>query len=130
MPLTELERVKVRGHLGFVNLTQVSTFAVGTPAGVESAFVIEGAMNNVPEAALPLLRQYLAVLDKIEAQKVDDLENMAVDKLGNIELRADEQEALDRQYERWQGKVADLLGVYVNPFSKAGGRGINVPVMG
>ena len=130
MPLTDPEKVKTRFHLGYMNQNSVETFHLGTPAATETSFIIEAAMDKVPEGALPLHRQILAILDKILfGQKVDDLENLAVSKLGNIELRPDEMEALDKQYEFWQGHLANLLGVYVNPFSKVGNPGINVPVM-
>src|SRR5262249_21640145 len=86
---------------------------------------------KVPELALPLLRRMLGICDVIVfGQKVDDLENLAVSKLGNIELRPDEMEALDDQYDWWRNKIANLLGVYVNPYEKDGKPGINVPALG
>lgn len=129
MPLTDAEKVKIRDHLGYMNQQEVETFHLGTPAATETSFVIEPAMDKVPESSLPRLRQILAVLDSIESQMIDDHENLAVTKIGSIELREDEQEELDKRYERWQGKLANLLGVYVNPFSKVGGTAVNVPVM-
>ncbi len=130
MPLTDQEKVKVRDHLGYMNQTEVETFHLGTPAATETSSATEAAMDKVPEESLPRCRQIIAYLDKIEGQKVEDLENLAVSKLGNIELREDEQEALDQQYAYWQGKLPNLLGVSVNPFSKVGGGpSVNVPVM-
>lgn len=131
MPLTDPEKVMTRFHLGYMNVTEVETFALGTPAATETSFVIEAAMNKVPELALPLVRRILGVLDTILfGQKVADLENLAVSALGNIKLRPDEMAALDKEYEKWQGHLANTLGVYVNPYSKVqSGGGINVPIL-
>lgn len=129
MPLTEDEKVKIRHHLGFLNVAEAMTFILGTPAAVETQFLVEGAMNRVLESALVQVRRHVQILDTIEQQKIDDLELLAVTKVGEIEIRQDEQEALDRQYERWQASLANLLGIYPNPWDKRNGSGFNVPVM-
>ena len=126
--LTEDEKVKIRHHLGFLNVAEAYTFVLGTPAGVETQFIIEGAMNRIKVSALWLVRKCIQVLDSIEQQKIDDLELLAVTKVGEIEIRQDEQSALDEQYHLWQGKLSDALGVYPNPWSKTNQGGINVPV--
>ena len=123
------ERVRCRHHLDYLNVAAQATFVLGTPAAVETSFLIEGAMDKVLVEAVPLFRQILAILDAIEGQKVEDLEVLVANRVGSIELRGDEQESLDKQYRRWQGKLANLLGVPSNPFDKSGGGGINVPVM-
>jgi hypothetical protein len=127
MPLTEQEKVKIRHHLGFLNVAEVETFVLGTPAGVETQFIIEGAMNRVLDAALPEIRRQIQILNTIEEQQIADLELLAVNKIGEITVRSDEQEALIAQYDRWRQSLSNLLGVYPNPFDKRGG-GINVPV--
>lgn len=128
MPLTTQEKIKIRHHLGFLNVSESSTFSLGTPAAVETQFVIEGAMNRVPEEALPELRRQLQILDSIEEQMVADHELLAVERIGEITIRQDEQEALVRVYDRWRQSIANLLGVYPNPWDKRDG-GINVPVI-
>jgi predicted Zn-dependent protease len=129
VPLTEDEKVKIRHHLGFLNVAEAMTFVLGTPAAVETQFLVEGAMNRVLESALVQVRRHVQILDTIEQQKIDDLELLAVTKVGEIEIRQDEQEALDRQYERWQASLANLLGIYPNPWDKRNESGFNVPVM-
>lgn len=127
MPLTDEEKVKIRHHLGFLNVGEAYTFVLGTPAAVETQFIIEGAMNRVLEKALPELRRILQVLNGLEEQMVADHELLAVNQIGEIKVRSDEQEALDARYGRWCGSLANMLGVYANPYDKRGG-GINVPV--
>lgn len=131
MPFTEQEKVSIRSHLGYLNVQAAATFALGIPAAVETQFIIEGAMDRILDAALPLAREFISHLDTIQAQKVQDLEVLVVDSIGEIDIRKDEQQALDKQYSYWQNKLADLLGVMVNPFSKAHGDagGLNVSVI-
>ena len=131
MALTEQERVKIRHHLGYLNVAEAQTFVFGTPAAVETQFLVEGAMNRVLDSALPEVRRHVAILDQIEDQMIADHELLAVSKVGEIDVRPDEQEALDLRYERWRQSLANLLGIYPNPFDKRfAGRGPNVPVMG
>ena len=129
MPLTEDEKVKIRHHLGYLNVAEAQTFVLGTPAAVETQFLVEGAMNRVKDSALVQVRRHIQILDTIEQQKVDDLELLAVNKVGEIDIRPDEQQALDGQYLRWQASLANLLGIYPNPWDKRNAGGINVPVL-
>lgn len=131
MPLTEQEKVSVRHHCGYLNVAEAQTFVLGVPAGVETQFIIEGAMTRVKESALPLVRRHLGILDKIEEQKVEDLELLAVDRLDTIDVNQKEQSGLDKQYDYWVNSLCNALGVARNPFDarkfNAGG-GINARV--
>ncbi len=131
--LTEEERVTIRHHTGYLNVGEVSTFALGVPAAVETQFIIEGAMDRVLPAALTRLRNILSILDGIEGQKVGDLELAAVNKLDTIEINQAEQKQLDKQYDYWVNALCNILGVSRNPFDarkyNAGG-GINAGVQG
>lgn len=128
MSLTDEEKVKIRHHLGYLNVSAVQTFVLGSPAAVETQFIIEGAMTKVLDAALPEVRRHLVILDQIEAQMVEDHELLAVSQVGEIAVRPDEQQALDLRYQRWRQSLANLLGVYPNPFDKRYGSRVNVPV--
>jgi hypothetical protein len=128
MPLVEDEKVKIRHHLGFLNVSQVATFALGTPAAVETQFIIEQAMNLVLESALTIVRKHISILDMIEEQMVCDLELLAVTKVGEIDVNEKEHQKLRIEYSRWQSSLANCLGVYPNPWDKRQDMGINVPV--
>lgn len=127
--ITKEERVRARHHTGYLNAAANATFVLGTPAAVETQFLIEPALDKVLVEAVPLFRQILANLDAIEAQKIEDVEVLVASRVGQIDLRADEQEALDRQYAYWQGKLCNLLGIPANPFDKSLGAGINATVI-
>lgn len=128
MPLTEEEKVKVRHHLGYLNVAASSTFTLGAPAAVETTFIIEGAMNKVLDVALLEVRRQLQILDRIESQMVDDLELLAVQQVDEIAIQPEEMKKLRREYKHWQQSLANLFGVYPNPFDKRFGNNINARV--
>lgn len=131
--LTEAERGRARHHLGYGEVQSASTFVLGIPAGVQTAFMIEGAFPRLLPQAEARFRKYLDRLDAIEQQIEDNTENLAVNKVCEIELRPDEFDQLVRRYKYWQRAIGNMLQVPPNPFdlrfsSFAGGGGINAPV--
>lgn len=132
--LTDEEKVLVRKHMGYLNVQEASTFVLGVPAGVQTQFVIEPAMNRLLAAALPTLRKYIDVLEGVECQIIDNQGNLAAENVGNIKVNLKEFEDLMKRYRFWQGNLANLLGCPVNPFDQrpgfgtSGNNGVNVPV--
>jgi hypothetical protein len=132
MPFTEEEKVRIRHHLGYLNVAAAATFVLGAPAGVETTFIIESAMNKVLPAAETLARELIAKCDAVEAQLIENQELLAVTQVDEIGVRQDEFQALLHRYHYWRNGLANVLGVYPNPFDKRfeGGAGsINLPVM-
>lgn len=131
--LTETLKVKIRHHFGYVNVSAIQTFVLGSPASLETQFMIEGAMNKVLPAAVPELERQVAILDGIEQQSLDDLELLAVNKVGEIDINQKEQGSLVERYSFWLGALENLLGVPRNPFDKrpglGGAGGINARVV-
>lgn len=127
--LTDEEKVRIRHHLGYLNVQAAATFQLGIPAAVQTQFVIESAMNKIIADALPKVRQLLSVLDGIEAQMVDDAELAAINRLDTIEINQKEQVQLRDQYDYHRRGLANLFGVFPNPYDQrfAGG-GINATV--
>lgn len=134
MAFTPEEKVKIRHHLGYLNVQEAQTFVLGNPAAVETQFIIEGAMDRVLSAAEPEARRHLAILDGIECQMVADHELLAVNKIGEIEVRREEQEQLRKEYRYWRAGLANILGIYPNPFDRRYGMAndvgpaVNIPV--
>ncbi len=133
--LSSVQKVKIRHHLGYLQVSAVATFALGTPAAVETQFIIEPAMDKVLQEAVPELERHLSILDQIEQQGLDDLELLAVNQVGEIGVNQGEQAALLTKYNYWADSLANLLGVMRNPFDKrlpqnrAGGGGLNARVV-
>lgn len=134
--LNEQEKVKVRHHTGYLNVQAAQTFVLGTPAAVETQFIIEGAMDRVLAEAIPEVRRHLQILDGIEEQMIQNFELVQVQSLGEIQVnstgRDREQRQLIQVYDRWVDSLCNLLGVARNPFDKRKGAlgtgGINVSV--
>jgi len=133
MSLSAEERVKIRYHLGYLQVQQSATFVLGIPAAVQTQFMVEPAMDKVLLDAEPELRRHLSILDRIDNQMIDDLELLAVDQVDEIKVRGTEQKELWQQYDRWRHSLANILGIIPNPYDQrlnsAGVGGINARVI-
>ncbi len=116
--LTDEEKVRVRFHLGYLNVLESATFQLGIPTAVQTQFIIESAMNKILPAALPKVRQLLAVLDAIEEQMVGDAELAAINRLDTIEINQKEQAQLRDQYDYHRRGLANLFGTFPNPYDQ------------
>jgi hypothetical protein len=136
--LTDEQKSKIRHHLGYLGVAEVSSFVFGTPASLETQFIIEGAMKRLLPETLPLVVDFIEKCDATEAQYFENAENLAVSKVGSIELRADEGQQLmgpGGRYDYWRRALANALGCAPNPFDKrpglgVAGAGVNIPVIG
>ncbi len=117
-PLTLEERSRVRVHLGYPNVSAISTFTLGNPAAIETTFIIEGAMNKVLDEATGEVRRHLAILDGVLEQMLADQELLAVTKVDEIDIRQDEFAQLVRQYMFWRSSLGNVFGVGPNPFDQ------------
>lgn len=131
--LTEEEKARIRHHLGYIQTNPVSSIQLGVPRASQAQFLVETAMNTVPDTAIGLIRKYVAVLDKIEDRLIDAPTRFEAEKLGEITLNKDEPDMLEREYRRWAQRLADDLGVPLNTYSErfrtgGGSMPLNVPV--
>jgi|SRR5580693_661913 hypothetical protein len=132
--LTDEEKVRVRFHTGYLNVSDAQSFALGLPAGVQTQFLIEGAMDKLMPSGLPLFREHLAILDGIIAQMVGDLELLAVESIATINVRLTEQKELTERYIWFRSGLCNMLGILPNPYDMrfgggGTGTGINVSVL-
>lgn len=115
--LTEDEKARIRHHCGYPLISPVSSIQLGVPAASQPMFLLEHAMNLIPETAVGIIRNYVAILDTIEQRLIDSQTRFSAEKLGEITLRADEPERIEAEYTRWAKRLADDLGCPLNPFS-------------
>jgi hypothetical protein len=131
--LTEDEKNRIRHHGGYLLTNPVSSIQLGFPRASQPQFLVESAMNNLPEAAVGQIRRYISILDTIEDQLVDATLRFKAKKLAEIELRDNETDMLEREYSRWAKRLYDDLGcplnIYSERFRAGGGASINVPVL-
>lgn len=133
--LTVDEIVKCRHHMGYPNVSAVSTYALGVPAAMQTTFMIEGAVVRVLPESEEILRRLLSQLDAVEC-KVDELLDIVfTSKAEDVEFDDKAIEKLAKVYKIRQQSLANLLAVVPNPFDQRewlqmGGGGVNVPVTG
>lgn len=131
--LTEEDKSRIRMHMGYPDVRAAASFTVGFPATIETAFLIEKAMNEVRFGALPTLRRILDVLDSFDEIDVEDVEVHVASKVGEIEINNKEHQVIDSRYDKWLGRLENLLCVSRNPFDKrfasGGYDGVNRPVV-
>lgn len=130
MALSEQEKISIRRHGGYLNVAAAATFVLGTPAAMETQFLIETAMNKVLPEAESQVREAIARCDAVLAQILENQDLLAVSAVDEITIRENEFEQLLKRYEFWRNDLMNFLGVYVNPWDKRfyGRSGINVPV--
>lgn len=126
MGLSVVDKARIRGHLGYPNISLMSAMQEGIPSATQPMFVLEPAMDNVLDEALPLIYQELDLLDAIDAQLKAALPRLAAIELGDLKLRTgrsgeSEGDLLRREYRYHQQRLANQLGVWVNGLSVFGG---------
>ena len=128
--LTDEEKVRVRHHTGYLNIQNAQSFALGIPAAVQTQFLIEGAVVQLLPAALPKFRELLERCDCTEAERFDAQENLAATSIGAIQLRPDQQDALQKNYLYWRAALCNMLGIPPNPYDmRFANSGVNTPVI-
>lgn len=126
---TEEEKVRIRHHLGYMNVSLASAFALSVPTGLRTDFLLEMSMTKVLPAAYPQARKLLAYLEQLEEQKIMDAELLAFVKVDEIEFASEEQSRVHQLYRQFQAALANLFGVAPNPYDqREGTSGINIGV--
>jgi hypothetical protein len=115
--LSNEEKTRVRYHLGYPNLTRITTLMATVPAPRQLEFLLEPAMNALLPDAVQIVRELVCQMDKIECQLGQSAERMQASQVGNLKTRADEQDALEKLYVRFGRRLADVLGVPPYPLS-------------
>lgn len=117
MVLTDEEKERTRHHLGYPQVQPAASVQWGIPRPIQTAFLVESAMNNIIPAAEPRVREMLCTLDGIETKLIEAQDYLVAQKLEDITLRDGHPDLLEREYQRWAGRLADLLGVPLYAFS-------------
>jgi hypothetical protein len=115
--LTDEEKTKVRFHLGYPNVTRMTVLTSELPAPRQLGFLLEPAMDALLPDAVALVRQIICQMDKLECQLFESADRMQASAVGNLKMRADEQDALEKLYVRFGRRLADVLGVPPYPLS-------------
>ncbi len=132
--LTEAEKEKIRYHLGYMETSFAASMQLGIPRPVQTVFLLESAMSLLTnEGAVNRVRGILLQLERLEEQLKQATCSLVAKKLGDLELRDNFPDLLEKEYGRWARRLADILGVPLYAFStrfSRGGPGRSIPVMG
>ncbi len=124
MALTDEEKQRVRYFLGYPSVQPAVGISFGVPKLIQTQFLLELAMEKILPIAENKIRQIIGVMDGIECRLIDAQDRLAAKSLDNLTMRADETDALEAEYYRWGGRLADTLGVpfyaYSNRYKRHG----------
>jgi hypothetical protein len=128
--LTDIEKNKVRRHLGYPTVNPVPSITIGLPAKIQTAFLVDFALENIRESAIGEVRRLVSILERIELQILEAPERQAARSIGEVTTNPDELRALDDHYLRWVYELAGVLGCPVNANHPkfSGGGGGRVPL--
>jgi len=126
--LSEPEKSRIRHHLGYPQTDRVTDIQLGIPALTQTAFLLEGAMNRVPESRMQLARKMLGILDSIEMKLVEATDYLVAEKVDEIVINLDQPDMLEKEYIRWVDRLADFFACVKNPYSPRWGGAGKMPL--
>lgn len=130
--LTNEEKARIRYHLGYPQTDPVTSIQLGLPRASQTAYVVEGQMDRIPDHAIAIIRNIVAILDGIDARLIDALDRLAAKSTSDLDLNPEECDKLRKEYAAWALTLADNLGAPINRFAskfQSGGMPINIPVI-
>lgn len=129
--LQGVDRVRVRYHLGYLNVQEASTFQLGVPAALPTLFMVEGAMEKLIPEAVPMVRSLLDRLDCIQEELFGGIDFASYKEIDKIVVNEDRFAELGKYYRLALQSLAGMLGVPPNPYDPrewAAGVSLNVRV--
>jgi hypothetical protein len=129
--LSDAEKNRVRHHTGYLLTSPAASIQLGVPRASQAMFLVEQAMNLIMDDAVGIIRAHISRLDRIEEQMDEARERLVAKEVGDIVLRDDEPDLLEKEYRRWAVRLADDLGIPLNAYSerfRSGGISLNARV--
>jgi hypothetical protein len=115
MPLSEPLKQKIKFHMGYPLVNEGQAYAAGIPISIQPMYLIIGAMERVPEAAIPFIEGCIGALDKnLELQRTLGIKALIASKLEDLDLREDYLKDLRREYRAEQERLGQLLNCPIN----------------
>lgn len=112
------EKARIKSFLRYPDwVAQAASIQLGFPAGSQPLFLLEDAFNRLTPEGEASVRRDLCELESIDAQLSSARSRFKASALGELKLRADETAALRTESDYWRQRLADDLGVVLNPYS-------------
>lgn len=126
--LTEEEKNRIRYHGGYLLTDPASAITLGIPAASQPAFLVEQAMEHIPESAIAIVRNAVSKCDFTEQNIMLAQRRMVARSVDEIDLNPDEANQLRGEYRYWVQKLYDILGAPVNAYASAFQTGGRMPL--
>jgi len=117
--LTEEEKNRVRYHLGIPMTFPVSSIQLGFPGSAQPAFLVEHALELIPESAISIIRAVISKCDATDCSIFESQDRLVAKAVDEVDLNPEEAVLRRREYRYWVQKLADCLGVPCNAFAAA-----------
>ena len=123
---TPEEKAQIRTHTGYPQVQPAASIQYGLPKPVQTAFMLELAMENVLPEGVERVRNLLPVLNDLEQKLIDAQCYLVVDSVEEIHMAGAGgdgrnrlvTERLEGEYIRWANRLVDVFGVPLYPFSR------------
>jgi hypothetical protein len=115
---TQEEQGRILYHLGYMSQNIASFLAFGVLAMTETMFIAVNAMQFVPLSRAMIVRDLLSKCEQIEATLFDSVNYLVAVKIESLEIRDKHPDLVEAEHTRWAKRLADSLGVTVNPYSE------------
>ena len=130
MALSPEERARIRRALGFVNVTEGSALAYGTPLNAPLLTIVEKRMDTLTAAGESIVREDLGHFEATRRQIGTAAIRLKATSIKDVETNPKEIEQLKDLLGWWSRQLADDLGIDRSAFSWVGEQngGINARV--
>lgn len=130
--LTEEEKNRIRYHGGYLLTDPASAIILGIPAATQPAFLVEQALNHIPDSAVAIIRNLVAKCDITENNILSAQSRMVARSVDEVDLNPEEADQLRGEYRFWVQKLYDTLGAPLNAYAslyQSGGKmPLNIPI--
>lgn len=122
-PLTDVEKVKIRYHLGYPGFGRVASASGGIPVLRSPDFMVDLRLTQITDdGTLALLRFLLSECEKAEERISHSSDELSAEQVGTIKLRGSQRgqritDLREDEHTRWAQRMADLLCVELYAFA-------------
>ena len=112
MALSTEDKRRVLYCLGYPLVQPYPSIGLGVPGAVGTIWILERAMELLQESdgGYERVRKILGIMDGIEELLVAAQERRAVTAADTLHLNREEPDQLEREYQRWGRRLADIFG--------------------
>ncbi len=129
--LTDQQKTRMLHFLGYPSWERLAqSMQLGFPAASQPLFLVYQAFLMISADGIQNALRDLCECEGCEAQISSARERMKATSIGSITLNAKETAALRGELQFWTKRLADDLGVNVNPYSQMAWQGMGGGISG